>query len=342
MTGRRRYAWRASLSTWLFVATALCPYAWAQAQSKVGDQADSVTQCLKQGDDEGLKLRPGDGPVEALVRVRMRFVSADAPPELDVLFSNAKPAVLEKVLTHVRRYRLPCWTPAAGPVRFVQEFSMRGSSWAAPMDLNAPQSLAAVGDQQSTVVESSGCTFRLPAFTPAPDIGNLTHPVNVEALIRFVPGQWAPEVELSSLLASKEVRKAVKRQVERYRMECKGEPYTGRFVQRFTFVTQDRDSAGFGSNPIPFAHWLGALKAPTKGAPYHDLNTMACPFSVEVTYRQPIARNDVKEVGDADPNRHLFLGWIETHVLKLPDVNQEVLHGERALIDVPCGVVDLR
>jgi hypothetical protein len=299
-------------------------------------------QCLKQGDGEGLKLSARDAHVHALVRVQLRFEAADAPPAVDLLFSNGDEAVNERVRAHVATYRLPCWTPAEGPVRFVQEFSLRGSSRPAYLEPRPTPRLPSGGGARELPVPGGACIVKAPAMGFPDNVALPDHPVNVVALFHFVPGQDEPVVEMKSFMAHRTVVRTVEREIKRYRMVCTGAPFTERMQQSVKVTPEGLGDTGFVNKPLSLAQWVRAAKEPARGEPYFDFHTMACPFSVEITYQQPLLENAVKSVGEPNPNRQLFLDWLKTTTLNVPPINQELLHGARTLIDVPCGVLDLR
>jgi len=59
---------------------------------------------------------------EGLVRVRLRFEAADAPPAVEVMHEMGGPAFSDAVRRRLSAYRLPCLQPGAAPVVAIQEF----------------------------------------------------------------------------------------------------------------------------------------------------------------------------------------------------------------------------
>lgn len=316
----------------------------AQAQTPLETPAALSAKCLQTGPTDDLKLRAVQADVYAMVRVQLRFDSAEAGPQVDVLFSNGDETTTEQVRAHVSRYRLPCWQPSTGPVTFVQEFSLRGRSFPYLRETLPPEAATGMTSSREMAVRSTACRVSAPA--PAPVLGNLPidHTTNIVALLRFVAGRDEPEVNLKAITAPLSVQRVVERHIKQYRMACEGDaqPYRGHMMQPFKFIAEGGPQTGFINRSLSLSGWVKAIKSPDKGQPYFDFRTMACPFTVELRYMQPLLANEVKELGAPNANRQAFLNWIAGHTLAAPPLSQELLHASRTLVDVPCGVLDLR
>jgi hypothetical protein len=88
------------------------------------ESSPSALGCLRVGAD-GPPVYPEyerDRKREGLVRVRLRFTDAEAPPAVEVMHDMGGPAFTDVVRRHLATYRLPCLQPSVAPVSAIQEF----------------------------------------------------------------------------------------------------------------------------------------------------------------------------------------------------------------------------
>ncbi len=272
----------------------------------------------------------------AFVRVLLRFTSSDQPPVAEVIFKSGSDGLAERVLAHVAGYRLPCWTPETPVVMAVQEFSLSGGKsefwWAAGAPEGKKTPAAASSDPACVLPRgpfalSSAEERKLPDWL-----------VNVKAEIRFPDGVGTPpQVTVKSLTAPKAIVQAVKTYAEGYRTHC---PFDAA-SQEFVFRPAGQVKANF-SQALSLTAMLRASTPASRGSPFFDFNSMACPFSVKMEIQQPLGANIVEEIGPANPNRAAFLAWIEQLKLAMKPSELEYFLGQQALVDIPCGQMDLR
>ena len=331
-----------------FLATALLTLAWffagaAQAQSELklmpgpSPQAKAMECLVPPGSMDSLKLDDREGNVRDLVRVQLRFESANQAPKVDVLYANGSDASLQRIKDFVAAYRLPCWKPDLGAVTAVQEFS-----------LNTPRHLyvrepGGSGREETAVGDTAGCVVRTPALWEGVGLPDIQLHMQMLALITFPDAvMGSPTVVVKALTASPQLRRQLKSRIEeRYRSDCPA--MAGRTIsQVFMFSPQDRSRMVFANRGIGLVDWLKTIKAKNYEPKFLDLESMGCPFSVTVELGQPLIDNDVREVGEPDPNRLPFLKWMKSVSSGLSSALVEHLLFQKVLVDVPCGQLDLR
>lgn len=275
----------------------------------------------------------------AFVRVLLRFKAADQAPVSEVIFKSGSRELVERVLTHVSTYRLPCWTPEAGEVQAVQEFSLEGGKsepfWTeeskAETDPVAPLAYAKHCVRIQKPEMSSRHEARLPSG----------HPLNFVAEIAFDgQPQTVPRVVVRALTAPGVFVDLIQTAAEASRMECaRPSPltYTQFFqIQPYGYVPPQFKQA------LTLRSLVASSKPASRGNPYFDFGTMSCPFSVKVRFEKPLNANAVQEVGPSNPNRAALLAWLAQLELAMKSTDLEHYLGVEALVDIPCGQLDLR
>ena len=317
---------------------ALAGNAAALAQpTVVPDEPDAaISACLTPKGNEGTKVEyPNsmlDWKATGTVRLRMEFFDPDKPPRTTVLYSSNEPFE-EAARTRVREYRLPCLKPGSTPVVFLQEFSFdsrdgRRVSW------DGPQAAGARGDCELNGVKSSDLIYPARALHK-----NVTGVALTEA--RFEASGEAPSSVTVLNPVAGDLAFAATSYMKNARLVCK-EP-SGRWLktvhQPFNFHVEG--AAGVVFKDMSFVQFLGAVDKIETHRVRFDLDSMACPFDLDLVLYQPYAANSVGEVGQTDPNRQALLAWLRTVQLRIPPVTLKQVLGDTIRITVPCGLVDL-
>jgi hypothetical protein len=330
---RLRTVQRVGLSLLFASATTL---AGATGLQPLEHPARTALKCMTQGPAQAsLDLSDIGESKNAFVRVLLRFTSADQPPSSEVIFKSGSDALAERVLAHVASYRLPCWTPETPVVTAVQEFSLEGGKsefwWTAGGGDGAQAKRA--GQQYPACIQPRAFSLTSAEAEKLPDAI-----VNVHAVIRFTDGVGrAPQVSVKSLTAPKAIVQAVKAFAESYRTHCPLQSGS----QWFMFAPAGEVKANF-NKALSLTAMLRASTPASRGGPLFDFSTMACPFSVKIEMLQPLGTNVVSEVGPPNPNRAAFLSWMEGLELAMKPAELEYFLGQQALVNIPCGQMDLR
>lgn len=310
----------------------------ARAIEAVADEsASQALQCLQR------RAKPPQYPEADLqqrrsstgfMRVKLDFVGPDKPPKVEVLANTASERIQDEVLDYIASYRLPCMKPEFGAITAVQEFIFDA--------LATPE-----GKPLRLTEESAGksACLVMPRRAPEPPSRSLDRgSVNVIIQARFAgDGQQPPMVRIIHSDASRAVEQMVTDYLAEYRMPCRqngDRPYA--FEQQFMLNFDGAARVTFKEKQMPLGRFLASVKAIQEQQVYFDLNSMACPFQLDWSFMQPVAPNRVHQVGKPDLNRVEFMAWLETLDLNLPARQAKSLIGDRLVIDVPCGVLDLK
>jgi hypothetical protein len=116
-----------------------------------------------------------------------------------------------------------------------------------------------------------------------------------------------------------------------------GEEFGSRYEFKFTMTGGDRAWL----KDVDLLNFLTRVKGIEKQKVFFDFNTMACPFAVNFTLRQPYVANRVGEIGEMQASRAAFVSWLEQLDLSIPDSQRELVMLHDSTISVPCIKLDL-
>lgn len=314
------------------LALALCSGA---AHAEVPPAPDGPLACLQRPPDSALvypdwALREKVG---GEIRVQMTFKRSDAPPDADLVYDGSGGQLYREVLRHVASYRLPCLTPGAPPLVVTQEFGFRPDD-GRPV-LHAVEGGAVDAKAVAVCIDKGSEPLKYP------DWPRMADPGTVFAEFRFAAPDREPDVRIVYDGSGGPLGRAVRRHATSYRVTCNPtNRWPIRALQNFRFNLPGRDRAVL--NDMTFVNFVKALDRLDEHVARFDFDTMACPFQVAWTLKQPYLANDVGEVGATDAGRREFLGWLGRVDLKLAARDRKLVLGDTMRIDVPCGVVDIR
>lgn len=332
---RRWLAWAALIVLW-----GLAPAAWAQAGGLVLEAAASPFECLKPSRAERAPLVYPDGAADrklgAVVRVRLRFTDASAPPRAEVFYNSGAPVFEDAVLATVKSYRLPCLAPAGAEAVATQEFQFlpgdgRRVIWGQPHDEETI-------DRTQLECLRGGPKDRPPRYPRAAALERQSGTVLVR--VKFESPVQGPTVTVLIDSGAPRLARWVKDYVEGYRLPCLAPgqaPVQG--TQLFTFLMDSEDRVVL--NDMSLRQFIGAIDKLDAHKVRFDFGTMACPFEVRLVSYQPHLPNQVGEVGSTNPNRREFVEWLKTVSLRLPAAAKRQVVGDTTTLAVPCGVLDL-
>jgi len=326
-----------AVARWWVLAMLLACGGAARAMSALPDaQAVETLKCLSHTDKrpewpEHLQRSGSFG----FLRVKLNFISAHDAPEIEVLAKIVDDEVLDDVRRYLVSYRLPCMKPGQGPISAVQEFAFDALGTVDGKPLRwVDQEIASVSAK--CLVMPDGPVNVNPGRR---DSGV----VQVLVDLRFDgDGQQAPKAKVFYSDASSNVEKAILAYLSEYRMPCrKTGDKVAEFQQSFRLVLDHSAAVEFAQRQLPLQQFLAMVKNVNRDKVGFDFNTMACPFSLELFYQQPIRANSVSSIGQENFNRAELLAWLSGLHLDLPPRISRGLFGERLVIDVPCSTLSL-
>lgn len=309
--------------------------AWgAHAQVPDPDEQAMPLSCLvsrerlpRLPDDARDRTRAGFG----VVRLRLSFERADAPPRAQVLANTGTEEMQDEVFQYISTYRLPCLPAGAPPVHSVQEFVF---------DRDGPVQVSVARRLSDGSGGSTPCVV-MPRQRPD-SIMAMTENLVAKTLLRARfdgDGQQAPTVDILYSNAGARVQQAIRDYVSEYRMPCRkaGDPPFS--IEQMHLFTQGAKPSTFKEPVVPLAKFMRWVKGANEMRAFFDFDTMACPFRVTWTLRRPHLPNKARVQGQepVDPNRVEFLRWLGGLELTLDERVAERLFDESMAIDIPCG-----
>lgn len=309
----------------------------AQTENVTPLSPAQALDCLQRPTEPMAAPQPANGHDTGLVRLKLRFEAPDAPPSVEVLAATARPAVQRQARHYVADYRLACLRPEDGAVDAVQEFAFIGRPHAvlrqpAPVPLAAPT--AATG----------ACLVR-PPRDPAPTRGTDRMLQHVVFSLHFAgDGTQAPQVRLVHSTAPDWVVERMLDWAAGYRMPCRQASDAPVVLQQhFGLGARNVRRYGFSKPVLNLTEFLGMTEQPELLRAWFDFNTMGCPFKVAYKAYGPRLPNVVQGEPPSNPNRAQFLQWLRERQLHFANAQQAGdLFGQTAVIQVPCGVLDLQ
>lgn len=271
---------------------------------------------------------------EGLVRVRLRFDAADAPPAVEVMHEMGGQAFSDAVRQRLSAYRLPCLQPGVAPVVAIQEFQF------IPGDGRPVYWTKARIEASDALKSVAGCLERgpLPDYPFGAQRAGLQGVVLVR--LSFSSSDAPPQAEILYDGGHAMFAEVVETHVASYRLPClTPDSAPLRAMQAFEFIMEG--GGWYVLRPLTLQKLVGAIDDLSKHRVRFNFDTMGCPFDVKFVLHQPYAENPVAEIGSRDANRREFLAWLGTVSLKLPKRAHSRVIGDSTTISVPCGTLDL-
>lgn len=212
---------------------------------------------------------------------------------------------------------------------------LRPEAWA-----QVPQGVQVVSAESAAAMEQSLCKFTGPSGTLPYPSGDRTPVGNVVLRMKFVQSDMPPDVEVVYSARHHLLAKTGVSIAQEYRMHCE-KPLVSPVYATQTIRMRTENSRGAALKDMAFVPFLQSLDRASLGKVKFDLNTMSCPFDVNVTLIEPFAENTVAETQARDPSRQEFLTWMRKLVFKYPAEAERFLVGESTRVSVPCMVLDL-
>lgn len=336
-------AWRRLRGGALLAALAAAAMG-ARAQPEADDitppsPAQTLGCLLRPAEPLSVQQNPPNDRNTGLVRLKLRFDAPDAPPQVEVLAASARPQVQRLVRHYVESYRLPCLQPQDGAVDAVQEFAFIGRPHGVVQQQSALVPLASQAD-----LPSRQCLVR-PPRDPAPMRGTGRVLEHVVFSLHFAgDGTQAPQVRMEHSTAPAWAQERILDWAAGFRMPCRQAGDAPAVLrQHFSLGAREVRRYGFSKPVLGLAEFLGMTEQPERLRAWFDFNTMGCPFKVAYKAYGPQLPNLVQAEPPFNPDRTPFLQWLRERQLHYANEQQAGdLFGRTAVIQVPCGVLDLQ
>jgi hypothetical protein len=272
------------------------------------------------------------------VAIELEFTAASRAPEVRVLAQEGDAEFLKSVKAHVAKFRVPCMQEGDGPVRLRQTYvfthkdDQREVFWTRPAD----RADDLRSQQLACMAATDGSTK--PDYPDWARRGEVEG--NILARLLFTAPDQAPQVTLyAATRALRDLAKTVEAWASKLRMPCLTGPPVG-VTQGFRFRLEG--NAAFGFRDLGFLQFLRMSKGLEKQNVRFDTNGMACPFDVELYYRQPYMRSAVGQIGGYAPERQVLLDWLATLTLDLNERQLAAVSGDSVRFTIPCIKIDLK
>jgi len=267
---------------------------------------------------------------EGVVRVRLTFTGGEDRPQTEVFFSSGDD-FRAVVLDHVGAYRMPCLERGESRV-VTQEFQF------VPGDGRK----ILTGDVRATEQRTRALCLKTQGGAPAYPTPSADQPSQGRVLARayFEAPDTAPRIEIVFNGGSDRFARSVRQYMSGYRLPCfQASDFPLVVSQTFHFRMQGDAVALLKDATL--SSLISNVVDLEKQHVRFDFTTMGCPFDVHFTLWQPHAKNVVREIERADPNRLEFIEWLRRVDLNAPRRLHDQLVGDSMTLSVPCVVLDL-
>ena len=314
----------------------------AQSQGLQLDQPPSQLECLTSTQPQHKRPEFPEAALKAaqiaVTRIRLRFVSADQAPVVDVTYNSGDESFARVVREFVTNYRLPCLSATAGAVEATQEFQFVSRGLEPLVVFGPPRSrFRTISDLDAECL--APIRNAAPPDYPA-DARNRGVVGTVVVLVKFLSSDAEPQVKVLYDAGSNLLANVVRNAVGRYRLPCMkpGEPPLSG-MQSFTFTLGEAESR-LQPN-VTLIQLAAMIKDVAAQKVRFDFNTMGCPFDLTFLPYRPYTTNRVSELVTSDPNRRELLEWLRNVTLDVPAHAMKTVIGNSTTVSVPCGVLDL-
>lgn len=279
--------------------------------------------------DEALKRRDA-----GVVRVQLEFRGPDQAPRVSFLHHADVDSLDFAIKQHVRQYRVPCMQAGDRPVILLKEYAFDSDGRSRVMASAARDNADPARAAQMKCLRHTNPDSK-PEYPPASllreEQGMLL------AKMHFTAPDQPPTLEWIAATPHQRLRLSVQRFAKGLTLPCLQDGPVDLIIA-YKFVLQGGARTLLKDSEL--IQLLGASKDLAKPA-FFDLNTMACPFDVRLTYHRPFAKNRVQQLDTLNPAREPLLDWLAGVTLNLSDAEQLPLFGNRLIVTVPCGKIDL-
>lgn len=241
----------------------------------------------------------------------------------------------ELVQAHTDQYRLPCMSATGASVTMRQDYVFD------PLGPGVVMASAPVDAADAARRKQVACRTHISGANAKPDYPATSATREEEGKVwvrmRFTAPDRPPTVKIVAATPHGTLRNAATNFSEGYRLPClQNGPIE--VDQIYSFGVEG--SSRMLLRDMPLKTFLGAAKSYPKPA-YFDLNSMACPFELRISYKQPWGKNHVAELDQSNPARAPLLNWLGGIVLSLTDKQGLAVMGDQFNVEIPCGTIDL-
>lgn len=320
----------------------------AEAVEPAAAAGSDLVQCLRMLNPpivyplDELRLRVG-----GTVRVALTFTGPDAAPDAEVLADFSSPTLLREVKFGVDRFRLPCLTPQQAPVTLVQTFRFDPLnephlSWTPAQLADAsgrprPAALPTDEGQDGELQQCVTTPKHPPTIRPGPEDRAVT---NVILDMEFRAADQPPMLKTVYRFGSADTEESVRQYAAGYRLPCLPPSHAPVRVRQTFALHWYEAKGGRFRNPMSLDSFLATMKNADDRPVRFDFDTMGCPFEVDWALGLPAVPNRVRSVGAVVPARAPLLDWLRHLEMKLEPIRFNLLLGQTARVQVPCGTLE--
>lgn len=272
------------------------------------------------------------------LQVELLFTGPDKKPVVKVTSHKTIEGFdqfTEVLVRHTEKYRLPCMGATDAPVTLRREYVFD------PLGPDKVMASAPIDAADAARRKQMACLTHIDgpgAKVQYPRLARLNGAEgNLLVQLRFTAPDAPPTVQIVAAPRSPYLKNAAIQFSEGYRVPCL-ESGPLEIDHIFSFALEG--SARLLLRDAPLQTLLDAAKSYPKPA-FFDLNKMACPFDLRITYLQPWRKNRVAELNQSNPERKPLLDWLAGIVLNLDERESQAVLGDRFKVSVPCGSIDL-
>lgn len=268
------------------------------------------------------------------VTVDLIFRKPGQAPEVKLNGAQVDHGFISVVKKHVADLRIPCMQPDSPAVTLRQSYVFTPND-GRKVIASMPEDLAD-SKRQEQLACMSYTGGKADFYYPKSALRR-EEQGNYLVKLRFAGPDQAPAVEWLAAAPSSTLKNAVLTSVASMRLPClQDQALTVEYLFKYRLNGGKRTLL----RDMNLAQFLSLASSYSSPA-YFDLNSMACPFDLRVSYRRPYAGNRVSELEAADPARKPLLSWLSKVTLKLREEDNINVLGEEFLLTVPCGALDL-
>ena len=269
-----------------------------------------------------------------VVKAKMVFHAADKGPRISIERNELNSDLDDAVKEYLEGYRLPCFNEKDGPVSLRQDYVFTPNDGRKVMSTSPEDEADDARKPQLTCIKSID-DWDKPYFPEAESREGAEGNFYVE--LSFSGADTPPDLKWIAAANNKAFRRAIEFYAGKLRMPChEGGPVRARML--FKFMQPDGEKLMFRNMGLR-DFLIAGSKIPRPV--FFDLNKMACPFDLRVTYMQPYAPNVVSELETTNASRKPLIDWISNIGLPFSETQANRVLGDSFNLSIPCGSVSL-
>jgi hypothetical protein len=268
------------------------------------------------------------------VEVKLVFRGPNRAPAVTIDDDNTLQELVDAVKDYVNDYRLPCMGKDDEPVTLHQSYRF------VPNDGRKVVQSPSVDMADAARRETAKCMINVdkrthPEYPPVARWEAMQGRFYVK--MRFDAPDQPPTLTWLAGTRNEVLRKASEEYLMGMRVPCLQHGWIA--VNRIITYNIDGGPRTLLKD-MSLKQFVGMAKDVPSPVSF-DLNSMACPFDVRVTYLQPYGHSAVSQLDQADPARAPLLNWLSNVKLNLSEKQSLTVLGDQFTLSVPCGTINL-